>query len=256
MNQLQAFQNVEYGEVRTILRDGEPWFVAADVCRALEIGNPTMALSRLDEDEQALISIEGLSRGNETGNIVNEPGLYTLVLGSRKKEAKNFKRWITHDVIPAIRKNGYYGTRPVPQSELILMMAQDNVERDKRIDALDKRTDEVDRKVTDAVAVFSVPTLAKDGWQHKMNAIISALCEQHGLSHQRTRGELYEELEQAAGVNLASRQTRMRTRLRKNGATCREAQAVTKLHIIAQDPKLRAIYEGIVRQRTAQKLVG
>lgn len=106
--QLQIFKNPDFGDVRTIIRDGEPWFVATDVCRALEIGNPTMALSRLDGDEQALISIEGLSRGNDKGNIVNEPGLYSLVLGSRKPEAKAFKRWITHDVIPAIRRHGMY----------------------------------------------------------------------------------------------------------------------------------------------------
>ena len=105
---IEIFKNPDFGEVRTITLDGEPWFVAADVCKALEIGNPSDTLSRLDEDEKALVSIEGLSRGNDKGNIVNEPGLYSLVLGSRKPEAKAFKRWITHDVIPAIRRHGMY----------------------------------------------------------------------------------------------------------------------------------------------------
>jgi prophage antirepressor-like protein len=100
--------NPEFGQVRSICIDGEPWFVAADVCKALEIGNSTNALKRLDDDEQALYSIKGLSRGNETANIVNEPGLYSLILGSRKPEAKAFKRWITHEVIPSIRKHGAY----------------------------------------------------------------------------------------------------------------------------------------------------
>ena len=108
MNDLTIFKHDAFGDVRTLNRSGEPWFVAADVCKALEIGNPTMALARLDEDEKALISIEGLSRGNDSGNIVSEPGLYTLVLGSRKPEARAFKRWITHEVIPAIRKHGMY----------------------------------------------------------------------------------------------------------------------------------------------------
>ena len=79
--------------------EGEPWFVAADVCRALGIGNSSDAVKRLDDDEHALVSIEGLSRGNDKANIVNEPGLYGLVLASRKPEAKAFKRWITHEVI-------------------------------------------------------------------------------------------------------------------------------------------------------------
>ena len=84
------------------MRDGEPWFVAADVCKALELDQVTNALRKLDDDEKALISIKGISRGNENTNIINEPGLYSLVLGSRKLEAKAFKRWITHDVIPSL----------------------------------------------------------------------------------------------------------------------------------------------------------
>lgn len=109
MNTIQIYR-YENCDVRTVNKNGEPWFVAADVCRVLELGNPTMALERLDEDEKALISIEGLSRGNDTGNIINEPGLYTLILGSRKPQARVFKRWITHEVIPSIRKHGLYAT--------------------------------------------------------------------------------------------------------------------------------------------------
>lgn len=87
---------------------GEPWFVAADVCAALEHSNVTQALKRLDDDEQALISSEGIHRGSDQVNVVNESGLYNLILGSRKSEAKRFKRWVTHEVLPAIRKTGSY----------------------------------------------------------------------------------------------------------------------------------------------------
>lgn len=112
MNDVKIFENPEFGRVRTTVIDGEPWFVAADVCHALDIGNPSDALNRLDDDERTLVSIEGASNGKPV-NGVNEPGLYSLVLGSRKPEAKAFKRWITHEVIPAIRKTGGYR---VPQS--------------------------------------------------------------------------------------------------------------------------------------------
>ena len=112
MNDVKIFENPEFGRVRTTVIDGEPWFVAADVCHALDIGNPSDALNRLDDDERTLVSIEGASNGKPV-NGVNEPGLYSLVLGSRKPEAKAFKRWITHEVIPAIRKTGGYH---VPQS--------------------------------------------------------------------------------------------------------------------------------------------
>ncbi len=110
---LLIFEDPRFGQQRSIMIDGEPWFVAADVCRALQIGNPTMALTRLDEDEKALSNIEGLSRGNDKGNIVSEAGLYSLILRSRKPEAKAFKRWITHEVIPSIRKYGAYVTDKV-----------------------------------------------------------------------------------------------------------------------------------------------
>lgn len=108
MNDLQIFENKDFGKVRTVTLNGAPCFVAADICRALDIGNPTDALRRLDDDEKALVSIEGISNGNNKANIVNESGLYSLVLGSRKPEAKQFKRWITHEVIPTIRKTGGY----------------------------------------------------------------------------------------------------------------------------------------------------
>ena len=107
MNELQVFENPAFGQVRTVTKDGEPWFVAADVCRALEVGNSRQALSRLDDDEKGVISTD-TPGGEQKMSIVNEPGLYSLVLGSRKPEAKNFKRWITHEVIPSIRKTGSY----------------------------------------------------------------------------------------------------------------------------------------------------
>jgi len=107
--ELAVYENTEFGQLRVIMEYGEPWFVAADVCRVLEIDNSRQALTRLDEDEKknTVISNDG-NRGNPNMTIVNEPGLYTLVLGSRKPEAKAFKRWLTHEVIPAIRKTGRY----------------------------------------------------------------------------------------------------------------------------------------------------
>ena len=107
MNEIRAFNSDQFGEVRTVTIDDEPWFVAADVCRALEIGNSRMATERLDDDEKG-VSLIDTPGGQQELTIINEPGLYSLVLGSRKPEAKAFKRWITHEVIPAIRKHGVY----------------------------------------------------------------------------------------------------------------------------------------------------
>ena len=116
MNNLQIF-NFENSEVRTVMLNGEPWFVAKDVTNILDLSNPSMAVNRLDEDERSKFN---LGRQGET-NIVNEFGLYQLVLGSRKPEAKQFKRWITHEVIPSIRKTGSYSVAANPMDALRLM---------------------------------------------------------------------------------------------------------------------------------------
>ena len=116
-NKLMTFENAAFGKIRTLTIDGEPWFVAADVCRALEIGNPSMTVERLDDDEKGISTIDTLG-GKQRMTIINEPGLYSLVLSSRKPEAKAFKRWITHEVIPAIRKYGGYMTKSLLEQVL------------------------------------------------------------------------------------------------------------------------------------------
>lgn len=108
-NNLMNFENPEFGAVRSILIDGDPWFVAADVCKALELEKTNRALSRLDDDEKGAHSVS-TPGGRQRMSIISESGLYSLILGSRKPEARAFKRWITHEVIPSIRKHGAYMT--------------------------------------------------------------------------------------------------------------------------------------------------
>ena len=106
MNDIQEFTNEKFGKVRMVMKDDQPWFVATDVCEALGINNVTIASNRLDYDERDKFNLG--RQGYAT--IINEAGLYNLVIGSRKPEAKEFKRWITHEVIPTIRKHGIYAT--------------------------------------------------------------------------------------------------------------------------------------------------
>ena len=133
---MQVFKNETFGEIRTAVIDGEPWFVAVDVCRALEIVNSRDALTRIDEDEKGVV-LTDTPGGKQEVTTVNEPGLYSLVLGSRKPEAKAFKRWITHEVIPSIRKNGGYiaGQETMSDVELMaraLIVAQNVIEEKNR----------------------------------------------------------------------------------------------------------------------------
>lgn len=134
-NELQIF-NFNGNNIRVIDKDGQPWWIAKDVCEILELSNPTVAIAELEEDERAKYS---LGRQGEA-NIINEPGLYSLVLRSRKPEAKAFKRWITHEVIPAIRKHGGYLTPQKVEEVLlnpdtIIRLATDlKAERERRLE--------------------------------------------------------------------------------------------------------------------------
>lgn len=110
MTDIQIFKNEQFGEVRTIEKNGEPWFVANDVCRVLDFANSSDVIKRLDDDEKSGVVLTDPHGRAQNTNVVSEAGLYTLVLGSRKPEAKAFKRWITHEVIPTIRRHGAYAT--------------------------------------------------------------------------------------------------------------------------------------------------
>ncbi len=138
-NKITIFENIDFGKIRTTCINGEPWFAASDVCKALEIRNPSQAISKLDDDERftTLILNESAATGKSSLAFVNEPGLYTLILKSRKPEAHAFRRWITHSVIPEIRKYGGYMTDSLLQQmkespEILYQFAESLLkERDK-----------------------------------------------------------------------------------------------------------------------------
>lgn len=111
-NEIQKF-DFKGSSLRTLTDEaGEPWFVAKDVCDILGMSNPSMAVTALDKDEVAQIDpkdyLGSENRSNQAVNIVSEPGLYKLIMRSRKPEAKEFQRWVTHEVLPSIRKHGGY----------------------------------------------------------------------------------------------------------------------------------------------------
>lgn len=127
MNDMQVFENPMLRcELRTLEKDGEIWFVAADVCRALNHTNVSVALQMLEDDEVAKQSLGQVSENgvvqNREMNIISEPGLYTLIFRSNRPEARAFKRWVTHEVLPTIRRTGRYSTGP-ERGEITLVEA-------------------------------------------------------------------------------------------------------------------------------------
>lgn len=112
MNELQVFNNPEFGQVRTLTIEEEPWFVGKDMAVALGYGNPRDALRKHIEDEDKGVSQIATPSGEQTMTIINESGLYALIFGSKLESAKRFKHWVTHEVLPAIRKTGTYSVNP------------------------------------------------------------------------------------------------------------------------------------------------
>lgn len=115
-------------QIRVVLIEGEPWWIAGDVCALLEISNSRDAIGRLDADERNTVALTDGTPGNPNRTIVNESGLYSLILSSRKPEAKAFKRWVTHEVLPQIRRTGAYGREPakeapVPEAMMLVFQA-------------------------------------------------------------------------------------------------------------------------------------
>lgn len=109
-NEVEVFTHKDFGQIRTIQIDGEPWFVANDVMRVLEVSNSKDAIRTLDDDEKSGVDIIDPHGRKQKTNCISEAGLYSIILRSRKPEAKEFKRWVTHEVIPSIRKHGVYLT--------------------------------------------------------------------------------------------------------------------------------------------------
>lgn len=147
MSDIQIFNSPEFGEVRTVMIDGEPWFCGKDVCKGLGYTKPTQAIHNNVDSEDTLR--KGLldSRGIEQETIVvNESGLYSLIFGSKLESAKKFKKWVTAEVLPQLRKTGSYVTPQLPMStaEQIKLLAQGNVELNQKVDTLTERMDKIE----------------------------------------------------------------------------------------------------------------
>ena len=176
-NALQVFSNEQLGDLRIVNIDGNSWFLAADVCKILEHSNVTVALDRVDDDDKAKLNL-GL-RGGES-NVVNESGLYALILGSRKPEARLFKRWVTKEVLPVIRETGGYVANeqmfvdsyfPEADEALKLLLATSLTTVKKQQSQLEAQKSLVDfaNHVADTADLLTVSQMAKIANSEKIN---------------------------------------------------------------------------------------
>lgn len=186
MDSLQVFRFEELN-VRVVSIEGEAWFVARDVCEALDISDSRQAVERLDGDERCLIPVtDSLGRTQQTF-AVNEPGLYGLVLGSRKPEAREFKRWVKHEVLPSIRKTGSYAVTPqLDERQLRTQLFKAALEHEERLGTVEQRIETVERKVEEQITLDS-------GSQRTLQKAIARRVYDLATDY-RTRRELFNQL--------------------------------------------------------------
>ncbi len=250
-NEVQVW-NYEGAEVRTVQIDGEPWFVLTDVCRELEISNSRMAADRLENDE--LMSVKLTSGGQRREmTIVNESGLYTVILRSDKPQAKPFRKWVTSEVLPSIRKHGSYSVQSQfadlsPQLQVLIQMET----RQKQIEARQAEQATalagLEQKIQNTCEVIALDKTAwrKDS-EHLINKIARATGEGYG-GIRLVYEEIYRSIESRAGVSLNTRLTNKRNRMAGEGVCKSKRDKLTRIDIIAEDKKLIEIYVAIVKE--------
>ncbi len=248
--------NYESSEVRTIEKDGEPWFVLSDVCKVLEISNSRNISSRLEDDEKGVTLMDTLG-GTQKMTIINESGLYSVILRSDKPQAKPFRKWVTSEVLPSIRKTGSYSMQQqLSPMEMIAAMANNAVEMERRLKEAENKVAETSSKLEQALDVFANDTLVMTDWAGYTSRKINSICKQYHLSNQSEKGRLYKELEATARCNLTKRVTEKQKRMKKAGAKYADWKNVAKLDVISDDPKLRVIFDGIVKKFEAKYIQG
>lgn len=244
--------NYESSEVRTVQVNGEPWFVLADVCKVLEISNSRNISSRLEPDEKGVTLVDTLG-GTQQMTIINESGLYAVVLRSDKPQAKPFRKWVTSEVLPSIRKHGSYSVQSQfadlsPQLQVLIQMET----RQKQIEARQAEQATalagLEQKLQNTCEVIA---LDKTAWRKDSEHLINKIARATGDGYGGIRllyEEIYRSIESRAGVSLNTRLTNKRNRMAGEGVCKSKRDKLTRIDIIAEDKKLIEIYVAIVKE--------
>jgi prophage antirepressor-like protein len=244
MNQLQIFKNSEFGEVRTVIIENEPWFVAKDVADALQYSETNAMTRRLDDED--VISTK-LTDMNMRSTLINESGLYAAVIGSQLPSAKKFKRWITSEVLPQIRKTGSYMDLTSLPPELQLMNAlvqQVNIQalnQQKLQIAIDDAKQEI-QDMRDAIVINP-----KAEWRREVDSILRKI----GFKvddYSAVRRESYEALKERARCKPTVLVNNLKKRAKENGMQKSKVDNINLMDVLENDVRLREIYISIVKE--------
>lgn len=237
-NEIQIFNSPEFGDVRVVNLDGEPWLVGVDVTTKLGYQNGSRDINRHVDAEDRQNYQDGTFDSPRGMTIINESGLYSLVFGSKLPEAKRFKHWVTSEVLPAIRKTGSYG-RPMSQLDILVESAKALQEQERRLNAVEKRMD----------GIHDVLALSPNGWRKDSANLINRIAATlGGPEHiQPIRAESYKFLNERMHVDLAARLRNMKRKAADEGVCKTKRERFNYLDVISQDPKLIEGYTIIIK---------
>ena len=253
-NEVQVW-NYEGAEVRTVQIDGEPWFVLADICRELEISHVKDTATRIDEDDLGQTEVIDRMGRSQKAWIINESGLYAVILRSDKPQAKPFRKWVTSVVLPSIRKTGSYSVQQPNAFENLSPQLQVLIQMETRQKQIEARQAEqatalagLEQKLQNTCEVIALDKTAwrKDS-EHLINKIARATGEGYG-GIRLVYEEIYRSIESRAGVSLNTRLTNKRNRMAGEGVCKSKRDKLTRVDIIAEDKKLIEIYVAIVKE--------
>ncbi|MCR5438017.1 MAG: Bro-N domain-containing protein [Selenomonas sp.] len=238
-NEIQIFNNPEFGDVRVLEIEGEPWLVGKDVAEKLGYTNPQKAIrDHVDDEDKRGERIVHPSGGAQETIVINESGLYSLILSSKLPTAKKFKHWVTSEVLPAIRKTGSYG-KTMSQVEILAQAAQQLVEQEKRLTAVEKRMD----------GVRDIVALSANGWRQDSAHLINRIAERLGGAEHisEVRKESYKFLNERMHADVAARLRNLKRKAAEEGMCKSKRDKLNYLDVIGQDPRLIEGYTIVVK---------
>lgn len=257
MKQLQTFSNNEFGELPVIVAEGAVWFGAMEAAMALSLTNPVEAIKNyVYEDELESYEVTDQFGRSTKKEFTNELGLYALIINAAKQanstdikaKAKAYKRWITNEVLPAIRRSERHVIDIGGLSPLLWLMLQIE-QRQRALEAA------LHQKVEQSHAVKDAFVQRDEDWRNTMNSLMKGAAYRMGGNYQELRRRSYDILEERARCDLDKRLGNLLERLVLQGATKTQLKNTTRMTVIEADPKLKEIYTTIVKELSIETMV-
>lgn len=250
-NKIEVFTSPEFGQVRTLTIDEKPYFVGKDVAEILGYSNINKAIQmHVDEEDKKVLDYKGFSHfgttlwsGNDFSNktIINESGLYSLILSSKLPNAKKFKHWVTSEVLPSIRKTGSYSpdySSLSPQLQYLISLEQKTKELETAVQTTNRRLD----------SMCETMQIKGDNWRKATHSLINRIATASGQEQRAIYLDIYDELEYRAGCNLSIRFDNLSSRLFARGVSQSRINRLNYIDVIADDKRLTEIYIAIVKE--------